>query len=496
MKIVNALLIAVIVTASVFFFSDNKADPDLWGHLKFGQDIYRLHAVPRYDSYSYTAAGAPWINHEWLSELIFYAIFKTAKGAGLIIFKVLIGLLMTSMIYASVRRRTKRILLRFLCIGASISVIGYGFATRPQIFTFLFFTAALFFIDKFEATAKAGWLAALAVIILLWCNLHGGFVAGLGALFIYAAIKSIQRKASPILMVAVVISFAVTLLNPYGIWLWAFLLEALSRQRPYISEWGKVGGIAPYADYYALVLITALGVAFSKHRRSAYEMAILSAGVILSFLHNRHVALFAIAASIYAPGYLDSAFGGSLERLEARIPRRFFIVVFLCLSIFFMASAVYKDKTDPFKIEIPQDTYPVNAVAFIKANKITGNIFCWFDWAEMCIRELPDANKVFFDGRYETVYGDPLVKGYFDTVYCRRDYKEYLGNFPPTDIMLLHASNPLAAALSKDREWIMVYDSFSACVYLRDNKNNERAIEKFRNNSLARVQSRPPFYFK
>ncbi len=68
------------------------ADVDLWGHLKFGQDILREGSLPRTDSYSYTAPGSQWINHEWLMEVLFYTIFLAAGSPGLVLFKLVLGL--------------------------------------------------------------------------------------------------------------------------------------------------------------------------------------------------------------------------------------------------------------------------------------------------------------------------------------------------------------------------------------------------------------------
>ena len=52
------------------------ADPDYWWHLKTGQVILETHAIPHTDPFSYTKAGAPWITHEWLIEILMYGIFK------------------------------------------------------------------------------------------------------------------------------------------------------------------------------------------------------------------------------------------------------------------------------------------------------------------------------------------------------------------------------------------------------------------------------------
>ena len=496
MKAVRLAFIIAVLALAVFFFSSNEADPDLWGHLKFGQDIFERLAVPQYDSYSYAASGARWINHEWLSELLFYGIFSVAGGAGLIVLKVVVGLLITFLIYASVTRATDSISLRALIIGACLSVVSYGFAVRPQIFTYLFFAGVVFCLAEYGQTGRPLRLWCLPVIFLLWCNLHGGFVAGIGILALYALCKIFDRKAAGVLIPLTAVSVIATLVNPYGIGMWGFLAESIGKTRPYIPEWGAVAFSGLFADYFVVVLFAALGVLFTKAKRSAFETVALCIGLILSLRHNRHIPLFAILVAFYIPRYAGSFAADALKRLEGRCPQKLVTAFFVCVALLSAVCALDRGKTNPVAIEIPASRYPVNAVAFMKDNKIGGNIFCWFEWAEMCMREMPGSSKVFLDGRYETVYGDDLIRGYFDVLYCKRSYKEYLREFPETGVMLLHRENPLANALLRDPDWTLVFSSGPACVYVKDTAGNRGVLEDLANNRLAYNQKDPPYYLR
>src|SRR5262245_39968098 len=63
------------------------ADPDLWGHVRFGGDIIGS-GIPRTDHYSFTS-DISWINHEWLAEVLMYASWVGGGGAGLVALKML-----------------------------------------------------------------------------------------------------------------------------------------------------------------------------------------------------------------------------------------------------------------------------------------------------------------------------------------------------------------------------------------------------------------------
>ena len=80
-------IVCLLGSALFYVFSRTSADPDLWGHIRFGEDLWRTGRVVREDVYSYLSGDQVWINHEWLAEVIFYSVFANTGATGLIIFK-------------------------------------------------------------------------------------------------------------------------------------------------------------------------------------------------------------------------------------------------------------------------------------------------------------------------------------------------------------------------------------------------------------------------
>lgn len=493
-KPVSVSVILVIISLFIYVFSVNLlVDSDLWGHLKFGQDIFMKLAVPRYDFYSYSSYGAQWINHEWLGELILYIIFKFTQGAGLIIFKYFMGLVVTFLIYISAIKNTKSLCLRLLFLALSLPVICSGFAIRPQIFTYVLFTALVLLIDNFENT-HSRWIYSLPVIFLFWQNVHGGFLAGLGILLLYTLLKISEGKATKKLIFITIASIVATFINPYGLNNWYIVLDAVSRKRAYITEWQQIGFTLEYIQYFALCLVAIVGLLFAKRRRSAYEIFSILISFYFSFRYNRHVVLFAILVALYLPKYIDSFAGNWLVRVENKFSKNLLAVVFTCVSLYLFSATYYKGK-NLLALEIPQDTFPIHAFKFIKYNNIKGNIFSSFDWSMMCISELSKTSKIFFDGRYEMVYRDNFIQGYFEVLFGKRDYKEFLRKFPETDIMFLDKNAPLTRAISKDSEWIKVYSSSLAEIYLKNNQHNKNYIENFNNGKIVYPQEDYRIYY-
>ena len=71
-RLTVGLLFVVVVTLAFLAPAQN----DTWWHLRGGLDIWRTHAVSLRDTYSHTAAGGFWPNHEWLTEAVFYAVYR------------------------------------------------------------------------------------------------------------------------------------------------------------------------------------------------------------------------------------------------------------------------------------------------------------------------------------------------------------------------------------------------------------------------------------
>src|SRR5271163_4158038 len=68
----------------------NAVDPDLWWHLRTGQMIVDTGHVPHSDPFSFTRAGHAWVAHEWLSEVVFYELWKRGGAPALIVFSAII----------------------------------------------------------------------------------------------------------------------------------------------------------------------------------------------------------------------------------------------------------------------------------------------------------------------------------------------------------------------------------------------------------------------
>jgi hypothetical protein len=132
----RAAWVLLLASSVLYFFSINDADNDLWGHVFFGRAILAAGSIPRVDTYAYTTLGHTWVNHEWLSQVLFAAVYQWAGSSGLLALKLVVAITTFLFVFGPVRRTTAALYVRGGVGLLSIAVLARGFAIRPQIFTY------------------------------------------------------------------------------------------------------------------------------------------------------------------------------------------------------------------------------------------------------------------------------------------------------------------------------------------------------------------------
>ncbi len=150
-----------------------QADPDLWGHVRYGLDILDQRALPRTDPYSYLTIRT-WINHEWLAEVLMGGVWRLGGAEGLVWLKLgVVAGTMTALL-AALRLQGSSIMMRpWLAIIAMVLLMRNFITIRPQMFTALSFSALILVLVSVES-GKHFAIYALPPLFATWVNLHGG----------------------------------------------------------------------------------------------------------------------------------------------------------------------------------------------------------------------------------------------------------------------------------------------------------------------------------
>ncbi|MBF0529166.1 MAG: hypothetical protein HQK55_07830, partial [Deltaproteobacteria bacterium] len=247
-----------------------NADPDLWGYLAFGRQFF-TNGFPFSDPFAYTPTQSTWVYHEWLTGVLFYGIYHYTGSAGLQLFKYTIGLLTALLVYLAARRRgaSRPAAVMGILLISPVFNIGYS-PVRAQVFTNLFLTLTILILEGCRHEGRFRRLVFLPAVMVVWANLHGGFLAGWGIMVLYTLTVMATERSGIYFALATLASLLVTLVNPYGLDYWTYLIQAVTMPRPEIDEWHSLfsaltNGEYLWNQYYFIVftLLTVLAV-FSR----------------------------------------------------------------------------------------------------------------------------------------------------------------------------------------------------------------------------------------
>jgi hypothetical protein len=164
-------------------------DLDLWLHLAMGKFITLHRYVPDVDVLSHTIAGKPWVNHEWLFQVIVYNIHSVFGTDGLIKMQIVLVTLTLGLLFILGFNKEKIMTTNFILLLV-VLVFQHRFTIRPDLYSLLFFTIYIFVLSLH--IDKRWAIGALVVIQVLWSNMHGFFF--FGPLFVLIGIVSESMK--------------------------------------------------------------------------------------------------------------------------------------------------------------------------------------------------------------------------------------------------------------------------------------------------------------
>lgn len=465
----RAGIVTVSVAIVVKLFSPSIADPDLWGHVLFGQLAGAVGWIPRFDPYSYLSIGKDWINHEWLTEHLFAAAFDAAGTPGLIGLKVGAAAAMVSLLIWHLSDRGLDVLrAAVLVVLLSIPLLLGMRTVRPHLFTYLFFTFTLLVLVRSEGTG-GGRLLLLIPIFVVWTNMHGGVLAGLGVVGLwagvaigrsaYARLRSLPAPGKPspwVWIAALGGSGAAMVVNPYGAELLEFLVTTATVPRPFITEWQPLGLRSERGVLWlGATVLAAWAVLRSDRRPSPEALVVLGVLVLLPLTAVRHLALTFLAIPILAAEAFAGLWGGE-EATSSTTARQGWIGAGLAaaaIPVLFTAA----DDLDCIEINPELEVvYPARATAWLQDSGVEADLITYFNYGEYVLWHLGPRVRVGMDGRRETVYPDSVYDSYMRFQHGRDDWDRYLSMGDP-DLAMLRVGLPADNLLELHDAWSVVY---------------------------------------
>jgi hypothetical protein len=472
------LVLAVLLNA----MAKTKADPDLWGYLAFGRLFWETGAFPYRDVFSYVPTLPLWVYHEWLTGVLFYPLYQALGGAGLQVLKYAVGLATVAMIYLTARRRGASFVSTALGLFLIqlFPVIGFS-PVRAQVFTYCFFAVSLYLLENARLNQRWQGLWLFLPLQALWCNLHGGFLSGLGLMGLYALGEGLSRRPFRPYLRVLLLSWLVTLVNPYGWEYWHYLLIAISMPRPEISEWAswwaayQQSHIGPFELAYTLLLISFVGFLAVRTRwRELSPILSLALVLVLGLKHLRHLTFFLLLVGAYLPAQLSKYLE---SRPQSRVSgsRRLRPILALILALTALSPAYQFLRQHPLDLntpalpqagEVPGQYYPLGAVAYLVSHRVSGKLLTEFGWGEYLLWTLYPQCRVALDGRYETVYPPEVAAKYFNFINQVGDSRQFLEDYPP-DLILLAPRSKACGLIAAHPGWRRVYADAGSALFVR-----------------------------
>jgi len=433
------LFVFVFIIFSASLLTYNYADPDLFARLATGKLINDLGYVSEADPFSFIEKKNIWVDHEWLSGVVFYKLYHYGGEKTLLLFRFFIdSLTIWFLIRAqSLKESCKKISTNnrsFYRIFLLIPVIfssGYvwGSPVRCQVFTYLFISVLLYAIQLLKFRNSWRYFVLMPLIFFTWANLHGGFALGL-ILFFIACIEIFLVKASKVSYLGTLfaLSALIPLINPYGFDYYIYILEALRMQRPGIVEWEAVSIFAPeYLVLNILSLFLFLGVFLDYKENKKTDLFALIWLVLTAYFaysHKRFVAVFLFVLYVYGFPYFGHFFtyvfsptkSPSSLASSLLISAHTFLVLVFVSSIFFLLNNFSR-----YTQRLNYSSYPVMALDYLERAGKGGRLLVDFNLGSYALWRLYPRYLVSIDGRYEEVYPQSSV----DLVAKAYSYNEY-----------------------------------------------------------------------
>jgi len=183
-SIVDIIFISLFLFLSFSAGKDLLNDGDTGYHIRAGEYIIDTVSIPKHDLFSFISPPLPWTTHEWLSEVIMALIHRASGLTGITIFFSFLISFVYYLLYCITKTEEDNIILAVFLVLLIITSSQLHWLARPHIFSLIIMIIWYYLLDEYQYRQK-NRLYLLPPIMLLWVNLHGGFLTGFILIGIY-----------------------------------------------------------------------------------------------------------------------------------------------------------------------------------------------------------------------------------------------------------------------------------------------------------------------
>lgn len=523
MPSIEDVIFIVILLAVLFQGNGLLYDADTAWHIRTGDHILSTLEVPRTDIFSYRMYGQPWIDHEWLSEVIFAILHRTAGLNGVVVFSAFIIALTFFLLFKTIAANRINILITTSVTLLAMATAHMHWLARPHILSLLLTLIWYALLESHQRSPQKKHLYVFPGLMLAWVNLHPGYLLGFVLIFIYGMGNAMnyfmtrepdlqQRHLKRIrsLSLIALLSLLTALINPQGYRFLLFPIHVVSSTVTLnnIIEW-QSPSFHQFSVYEFYLLFFLIIVLITPLKNNVIETGLILLSIYLSLFAARYIPLFAIFMAPILGLRLDHLFQfmagypftqsgiaaarkrivESAERIQSLNPyfKYHLAPIVLSLSVFFLAfngGGVFGETILDYRFD--EKTHPVRAVEFLKQNPLPGNMFNSYYFGGYLIYSLfPDPRyRVFVDGRGFVggdefgVGSDEYLKTYLTVDKITPEWRDTLEKYQ-VNWIIYQAGSKLSVLLLADPSWKLIYADETADIFVKNAPQNEAIIEQY-----------------
>jgi len=433
-------------------------DGDTYWHLRAGAWMLDHGRVPNFDPFSFTHLNQPWVPHEWLSEIIMTSVFRLGGWTAYVILFGFAGALSMGLLLTRLSRWFGPMALG-LTAWLAVGCMWVGMFARPHLLALpimIYWTGRL--IDaRSEGRAPPLWLA---LVLILWANLHGSFVFGalVAAPLALEALWEGRRDPWPVIRDwggFAIACLAAVLLTPNGVHALTYPFQIMTMKTLNgIVEW-LPSSFAKISEFQGAILLVLLVCLSRGVKMSVFRVLLLLVILHMALTHQRHTLVLAVIAPLLLAEPIGRSFGREAEPLRAPM---------LAVAVFAAGALVLIGlrTSDPVE-RIDAVTTPKAALAHVPAALRAKPVLNTYSFGGYLIFS---GIRPFIDGRSD-MYGDAfftrqmsLVRG--DQAAFDKAVKDY-----GLAWTILAPREPLAKQMDAKPGWTKLYGDRWAVVHAR-----------------------------
>ncbi|MGE5054683.1 MAG: hypothetical protein ACM3WP_11010 [Acidobacteriota bacterium] len=466
------VVLLLIVVGLVFALARGRvADPDIWWHLHNAKYLVQNHALPRYDMYSFTVAGHPWINHEWLAEIPFYCAWRLLGLSGIDALTItLLSLIYLGVLYLAWKEsgNFKAATIATVC---AIFLGRSSFGPRTILCGYACLVLLLIILQRVRQRKFAAlWL--IPPLFCLWINAHGSWSLGMivfsvviGGRFLDVRCRLIQDEPwagneKKRLLWTWAVSVAFLFINPYGWRLVFYPLDLAFRQETnieHVTEWVSLNFHDPRGKFVLLLLIVTVFSAQLRSRRWSWtDLALVSFGVYSGLTYVRFLCLMGV---LLAPALAKMVDFVPPYRADLDTP-----IINVLAALLVVAGIVHYWPKQSNLASTVQDQYPAGAVSYLKTHPVNGPTLNYYLWGGYLNWQEP-STKVFIDGRADIFDYSGVFREYLDVIGIHRP-DAILEKYKIRYVLFPH-NEPFTYVLEHNAGWRTVYSDGNSVLFER-----------------------------